>query len=271
MNMDSGESVQVAAEPAVLVAGVDSEQTIELGPPAPASVATTPCPAVVNPLERCWLGLRVTWCRWLWWWLVSGAAIFKRGVDLVGSAAALALLSPILAVLALLIKLEDGGPILFVQVRVGKHGREFKMYKFRSMCINAEERLRELIALNRHAGGVTFKLEKDPRVTRIGRVLRKFSLDELPQFFNVLIGDMTLVGPRPPVPREVRLYSLADRRRLCVKPGITCLWQVSGRAEIDFPGQVLLDVQYIERQSFWLDMRILARTLPAVLSAKGAC
>lgn len=144
------------------------------------------------------------------------------------------------------------------------------MYKFRSMCPDAETRMREILAKNHHKEGVTFKLRDDPRLTRIGKWLRKCSLDELPQLFNVLTGDMSLVGPRPPLPREVALYSLADRRRLAAKPGITCLWQISGRSNIDFSGQVRLDVRYIETQSLTTDIQILAKTLPAVLGGKGA-
>jgi len=167
--------------------------------------------------------------------------------------------------------IEDGGGAFFSQTRVGQFGREFKMYKFRSMCLDAEQRLKDLLAKNHHREGVTFKLKDDPRITRVGKWLRKFSLDELPQFYNVLKGDMSLVGPRPPVPREVVKYAPADRRRLAVKPGITCIWQISGRAEIDFSGQVQLDVTYIESQSFLTDLTILARTVPAVLSGRGAC
>ncbi len=131
--------------------------------------------------------------------------------------------------------------------------------------------MRYLLGRNHHKEGVTFKIKDDPRITKVGRWLRRFSLDEVPQFLNVLRGDMALVGPRPPVPREVAMYSLTDRRRLAVKPGITCLWQVGGRSEIDFSGQVQLDVQYIERQTLALDLEILARTVPAVLTGKGAC
>jgi len=181
------------------------------------------------------------------------------------------MLGPLFALVYLLIKWEDGGPILFTQTRVGEFGREFALYKFRSMCMDAEKRLQEVLALNQHKEGVTFKLKHDPRITRVGKWLRKFSIDEFPQFFNVLIGDMSLVGPRPPVPREVAKYSQADRRRLAVKPGLTCIWQISGRAEIDFSGQVQLDVRYIESQSFWTDVKILAQTVPAVVSGKGAC
>lgn len=219
---------------------------------------------------RWWRNLRLAFLRRLWAWSISAADRSKRAFDVVFSAVVLVLLSPLFAVLALLIKLEDGGPVFFRQVRVGRHGREFLMYKFRSMRPDAEQRLRELLALNQHAAGVTFKLKDDPRVTRVGRWLRKFSFDELPQFYNVYRGDMSVVGPRPPVPREVELYTLADRRRLSVQPGITCIWQISGRAQIDFHGQVLLDVRYIETRGFWSDLHIITKTLPAVLSGTGA-
>jgi exopolysaccharide biosynthesis polyprenyl glycosylphosphotransferase len=226
--------------------------------------------AATNPLGRRRLALHVAFERRLWRVLVAGDEIGKRAFDWAASLFALILISPLWALIALLIKLEDGGPVIFAQTRVGKHGREFKMYKFRSMRPDAEQRLRELLAKNQHQNGVTFKLKDDPRITRVGRWLRKFSFDELPQFYNVLIGDMSLVGPRPPVPREVALYSLADRRRLLIKPGITCIWQISGRAEIDFHGQVELDVRYIETRSFWTDLTIIAKTVPAVLSGTGA-
>jgi lipopolysaccharide/colanic/teichoic acid biosynthesis glycosyltransferase len=144
------------------------------------------------------------------------------------------------------------------------------MFKFRSMRPDAEKLLADLLAANQHAGGVTFKIKHDCRITRLGHWLRRYSLDELPQFYNVLRGDMSLVGPRPPVPREVALYTLADRRRLAVKPGLTCLWQISGRAEIDFKGQVLLDLSYIENQSLREDIRILVRTPKAVVCGPGA-
>src|ERR1041385_8802273 len=202
-------------------------------------------------------------------WFARGHDCIKRALDIAVSSVLLLLGSPFFLLIGALIKL-DGGPVFFVQKRVGRHGRVFKMYKFRSMCLDAEQRLRDLLAQNQHKDGVTFKLKDDPRITRVGKWLRKFSLDELPQLFNVLIGDMSLVGPRPPVPGEVEKYSLAHRRRLAIKPGLTCLWQVSGRAEIDFSGQVELDVDYIENLSFWMDLKILARTVPAVLSGKGA-
>ena len=202
---------------------------------------------------------------------MMGGRVAKRGFDVAASITFLAVFSPLYLVVALLVKLEDGGPIFFTQKRVGLFGREFKFYKFRSMCVDAEAKLKEVLARNRHQEGVTFKMKNDPRLTRVGKWLRRFSLDELPQFFNVLIGDMSIVGPRPPVPREVALYSLADRRRLAVQPGITCLWQIGGRSEIDFSGQVNLDVQYIEEQNVWSDIAIVVKTVPAVLSGRGAC
>src|SRR5262249_4161617 len=154
--------------------------------------------------------------------------------------------------------------------RVGRHGRRFTMCKFRSMVPNAEALKAQLLVRNEMADGIIFKIRRDPRVTRVGRLIRKLSLDELPQLFNVLRGDMSLVGPRPPVPSEVARYDPAHRRRLSARPGITCLWQVSGRNEIDFSGQVRLDVQYIERQTLGLDVVILLRTIPAVLTGRGA-
>ncbi len=201
--------------------------------------------------------------------LMGAAEGTRRILDVIGSLAALTALLPIFLIIGALVRL-DGGPVIFAQTRVRRHGREFKMYKFRSMRTDAEKRLVELLAANKHGDSITFKIKDDPRVTRIGYWLRRYSLDELPQFYNVLIGDMSLVGPRPPVPREVALYSLADRRRLAVKPGITCVWQISGRAEIDFPAQVLLDVNYIESQSLGQDIRILVKTPKAVVFGSGA-
>ncbi|MHB8522379.1 MAG: sugar transferase [Limisphaerales bacterium] len=224
-----------------------------------------------TPFGRWWLNASTHCKGWFWRWTIAGAGALKRTFDFVVSLASILLLGPVLLLIAFLIKLEDRGPIIFAQTRVGKFGREFKMFKFRSMCPDAEKRLAELLSRNRHSQGVTFKLKDDPRITRVGRWLRKFSFDELPQLFNVLFGDMSLVGPRPPLPREVAMYTLADRRRLAVLPGITCLWQIGGRSEIDFSGQVCLDVRYIECQSFWVDLKILAKTVPAVFSGKGAC
>lgn len=224
-----------------------------------------------HPLGRMALCLHVQRQMVYAWLLANGAAIGKRTFDLVASFLALMFLTPLFLLVALLIKLEDGGPVFFVQTRVGKFGRLFRMYKFRSMCLDAEERLAEVLGRNHHQEGITFKLKDDPRITRVGKWLRKFSLDELPQLMNVFVGNMSLVGPRPPLPREVAMYSSVHRRRLAIKPGITCLWQISGRAQIDFSGQVQLDVDYIENQSFTKDLMILFQTVPAVLTAKGAC
>jgi lipopolysaccharide/colanic/teichoic acid biosynthesis glycosyltransferase len=215
------------------------------------------------------LNLRFSLHRLLWRSFVYGFDRAKRLVDIVGSLAAIMMLGPVLLGVSALVKM-DGGPVVFVQTRVGRYGRQFKMFKFRSMHPDAEQRLALYLKQNQHGEGVTFKIKNDPRVTPVGRWIRRYSMDELPQLFNVLFGDMSLVGPRPPVPREVALYSLADHRRLMVKPGITCIWQVSGRAEIDFPGQVLLDVNYIDSQSLRQDLRILARTPKAVVFGTGA-
>jgi len=213
------------------------------------------------------------------WLAVTRTTCFvKRLLDIVASAVALVVFAPLYAVLAGLVKL-DGGPVFFSQTRVGLGGREFKMLKYRSMVVDAEARLNDLLAKNEKASGITFKMKNDPRITKVGRILRKTSLDELPQFWNVLVGDMSLVGPRPPVPREVALYSQSDRRRLQVRPGITCLWQVGERQggwleigdrnAIDFPEQVSLDVLYFKHQGFWKDLMILLKTVPAILFGKG--
>ena len=208
--------------------------------------------------------------KYAWLLIIGGAKGLKRLIDIVVSLAMLILLSPLFLVVAVLIKLTDGGPAIYWQTRVGKWGREFRFPKFRSMVAGADRMKDALLEQNEQADGVTFKMKRDPRVTWIGRFIRKFSIDELPQLWCVLKGDMTLVGPRPPVPREVAEYSLADRRRLDVRPGLTCLWQVSGRSEIPFSRQVELDVSYIESQSLWLDLKILLRTVPAVLLGRGA-
>lgn len=229
------------------------------------------CSVAQNPFGRLWLRMHVQKQRLHALWFSHGAAGVKRAFDILVSFIALVVSAPLFLLIGLLIKLEDGGPVLFIQTRVGKFGREFKMFKFRSMCLNAEQRLDELLGKNRHKEGVTFKIKDDPRITQVGKWLRKFSFDELPQLWNVLNGSMSLVGPRPPLPREVKMYSLIHRRRLAAKPGITCIWQISGRAEIDFSGQVQLDVNYIENPSFRSDLGILFRTVPAVLSGKGAC
>lgn len=208
--------------------------------------------------------------KYAWLAVVAGAKFLKRFIDIFMSMVLLILLSPLFLLIAILIKISDRGPVFFVTNRVGKWGREFRFPKFRTMVIGAHEQKADLGIRSDHGSGVTFKMRKDPRVTRIGRILRKTSLDELPQLWCVLIGNMTLVGPRPPLPEEVSLYQLEQRRRLDVVPGLTCIWQVSGRAEIPFPHQVKLDLQYIESQSIWLDFVLLLKTIPAVIFGRGA-
>lgn len=231
-----------------------------------------------TPWGRWRLNASVLWKRLSWQLVVNTTLFLKRTFDIVVSSAVLVLFAPVFLIIALLVK-RDGGPVFFKQTRVGVLGREFKMLKYRSMVVNAEAQLKDLLAKNEKASGITFKMKDDPRITPVGRILRKSSLDELPQFLNVLRGEMSLVGPRPPVPREVALYSQADRRRLLAKPGITCLWQVGERGggfweigdrnAIDFPEQVSLDVRYIESQGFLRDLWILAKTVPAILFGKG--
>ena len=193
----------------------------------------------------------------------------KRVFDVVSSAVALALFSPVLAAVAVAIRLDSPGPVFFRQRRVGLNGRPFTMLKFRSMHIDAVARLESLRALNEVSGPI-FKMRNDPRITRVGGFLRKTSLDELPQFFNVLGGQMSIVGPRPPIPAEVRQYKRWQRRRLSVKPGITCTWQVSGRSNINFDQWMELDLEYIDHWSLWKDIQICFKTIPAVLSSRGA-
>lgn len=196
-------------------------------------------------------------------------AALKRSVDLIASSILLVLLSPIYLLIAGLIRLDSKGPIFFGQDRVGKDGSIFKMYKFRSMIEGAEEILPEIEKLSETEGYI-FKIKEDPRMTRLGRWLRRFSIDEWPQLFNVFKGEMSLVGPRPPLPREVEKYSPWHRKRLRVAPGITCLWQVSGRSLLPFEDMVRLDIYYIENWSLWLDIKILFRTIPVVLTGSGA-
>ena len=193
----------------------------------------------------------------------------KRALDIVVSSLALFVLTPLFAVCSLLVAVTSPGPILFKQKRVGLNGRTFTLYKFRSMYKRAEEHKAELAAFNEMSGPV-FKIRNDPRVTPMGRWLRRFSLDELPQLWNVFVGDLSLVGPRPPTPDEVQQYERWQRRRLSVKPGVTCLWQVSGRNNIDFEDWMKLDLEYIDSWSLRLDLKILLRTIPAVISARGS-
>ncbi len=193
----------------------------------------------------------------------------KRGIDISLSLIGILLTLPVWVVVAIAIKCDSRGPVIFKQIRVGKDGHLFTFYKFRSMHLGAEEMKIKLKHLST-AEGPIFKIKDDPRVTRIGRFLRRTTLDELPQLFNVLKGEMSLVGPRPPLPEEVALYTPLQRKRLDVTPGLTCLWQVSGRSEVSFSEWVQLDLYYIQHQSLLLDIKILIRTIPAVLSRRGA-
>jgi lipopolysaccharide/colanic/teichoic acid biosynthesis glycosyltransferase len=193
----------------------------------------------------------------------------QRSLDLAFTAVGLLIIWPIFAVIALLIKIDSAGPVLFKQKRVGIDGEEFWFYKFRSMVNDAEAK-RHLLEMHNERSGPVFKMRNDPRITRVGRVLRKFSLDELPQLINVLKGDMSLVGPRPALPKETDKYTPRQRQRLICLPGVTGLWQVSGRASLSFERSIELDLYYIEHQSIGLYFRILLMTIPAVLRAEGA-
>jgi N-acetylglucosaminyldiphosphoundecaprenol N-acetyl-beta-D-mannosaminyltransferase len=213
---------------------------------------------------------RVGLKRYNWIMAFNGAKFFKRTMDIAISSVALLVLFPMFLIVALIIHLEDGGPALFWQTRVGLWGQEFRFPKFRSMVFDAEQRKMELLAENHHGSGITFKMRRDPRVTRIGAIIRKLSIDEFPQLWCVLHGEMSLVGPRPPMPYEVARYTLQDRRRLDVKPGLTCIWQVSGRGELAFDQQVMMDMHYIENHSILLDITLIFKTIPVIFTGHGA-
>lgn len=194
--------------------------------------------------------------------------MIKTMIDYIGAGAGVILLSPLMLLIALLIKLTSRGPVLFTQIRSGLNGREFPLYKFRTMVINAEE-LKSKLAQNNEMDGPVFKMKNDPRVTRIGSFLRKSSLDELPQLFNILRGEMSLVGPRPPLPIEVEQYQLWQRRRLSMKPGLTCIWQVSGRNDISFDNWMKMDLEYIDNWSLLFDLKLIGITVKEMLLGKG--
>jgi lipopolysaccharide/colanic/teichoic acid biosynthesis glycosyltransferase len=195
--------------------------------------------------------------------------VSKRAFDLLVAGLALVLLVPIIPLIAVMIKLDTPGPVFFRQQRVGRRGRVFHFYKFRSMFAGAEERKKEVEALNEQDGPV-FKVRLDPRVTDVGRFLRRSSLDEIPQIFNVVKGQMSIVGPRPPLPSEVERYQPWHRRRLEVTPGITCLWQISGRSHLSFNEWMRLDMEYLKHRSIKTDLLIFLKTIPAVIARKGA-
>ncbi len=234
-------------------------------------------PFAENRIGRKWLFFSERRRKVIWWMMRHGRQASKRVFDVAFAIVALVVAAPLMLLIGILVRI-DGGPVLFRQERVGQRGELFQMWKFRSMCVDAENRLAGLLEKNEKKGGVTFKLSNDPRVTTIGRLIRKTSLDELPQLFNVLRGQMSVVGPRPPVPVEVAKYDVGAQKRLLVKPGLTCFWQVgeidggllevSDRNRIGFEDQVRLDVDYIEKQSFWLDLKIILKTPPAMLLGK---
>ena len=203
---------------------------------------------------------------------VKGRLVYhtvKRGFDILASGVALVLLSPLFGVLTVKIKKEDGGPAFYSQTRIGKNGKPFKMWKFRSMVVNADKMVEQLEEQN-EIDGAMFKIKDDPRVTKIGHVIRKYSLDELPQLWNVLKGDMSLVGPRPPLPMEVEDYTPYDKSRLTVTPGCTGLWQVTKRNDADFDEMVELDLEYINNSSLWFDFKILLKTVGVVIHPNSA-
>lgn len=193
----------------------------------------------------------------------------KRSLDVGVAASSITLLSPLFAATAIAIRLDSPGPVFYKQRRVGQLGACFDMWKFRSMHTDAEQQLMQL-KQNTETSGIRFKMEHDPRVTRVGRIIRKLSVDELPQLWNVLAADLTLVGPRPPLVSEVTSYTLYQQQRLQVKPGLTCIWQVSGRSNIPFLRQVEMDLTYIRKRSFLKDIWLIAKTIPAVVMGKGA-
>lgn len=202
---------------------------------------------------------------------VRGRTVYRassRVLDLTLSSLGLALLSPLLLYLAIKIKLEDGGPVLYSQTRLGQGGRTFKIWKFRSMIEGADQMKKDLLEKNEIAGAM-FKIKDDPRVTKIGKMMRRRSLDELPQLVNVLRGEMALIGPRPPLPEEGRQYSDYDRQRLLVKPGCSGLWQVECRNQGDFDQMVQLDIKYINQRSLWLDLRLMVKTIGLIFRPNG--
>ena len=197
-------------------------------------------------------------------------SVTKRLIDIVGSLCGIILLSPLFLIVAILIKLEDPkGKVFFAQERNGRYPKTFKMYKFRSMVHNAEDLLKDLMDRNEQTGPV-FKINDDPRITKVGKVIRRTSIDELPQLFNVLKGDMSLVGPRPPIPHEVDQYNSYQMQRLAVKPGLTCIWQVSGRNNIGFDEWVEMDIEYIKTRNLWLDIKLIFKTVGVLFGDDNA-
>lgn len=195
--------------------------------------------------------------------------VIKRLIDVICSFIGVVILSPLFIIIAIIIKITSKGPVFFSQKRVGKKGKEFDMYKFRSMVVNAEE-LKEKLAAQNEMSGPMFKMKDDPRVTKVGKIIRKTSIDELPQLWNVLKGDMSLVGPRPSLPKEVDKFEKWMHKRLEVKPGLTCYWQVSGRNNIDFEDWMKLDIRYVEERSTWIDIKLIFKTVRVLFGDKNA-
>lgn len=198
-----------------------------------------------------------------------GYYFIKRCIDIVGSIVGLVLLSPVFLITAIWVKIDSKGPVFFIQERVGKDGKLFNMYKFRSMCIDAEDKLSKLKSKNEMSGPM-FKIKEDPRITKAGRFIRRTSIDELPQLYNVLMGDMSLVGPRPNLPREVNQFTPYQRQKLIVKPGITCYWQVMGRNSIGFEEWMKMDIRYVKERSTYLDIKLIFKTFWVLFGDENA-
>lgn len=195
--------------------------------------------------------------------------LIKRVMDVLLSAAALVVLSPVFLITAVAIKCEDNGPVFFAQQRAGKDMKPFYMYKFRSMYVNADEKFNEMMKDNEQTGHA-FKIKKDPRITKVGKVIRRYSIDELPQLINIIKGDMSIVGPRPILTFQMEACSQYERQRLVVQPGLTCYWQIGGRADVTWEEWVELDLDYIEDMGIWTDLKMIVKTVPAVFSGDGA-
>lgn len=222
-----------------------------------------------HPTVNRWRARRA---RLVWWWHKRRPDLLKRGLDLLLVLPALLLLAPLFALVALAIRLHDGGPVLVWQQRVGRFGQMFALPKFRTLRVEAQTVPGARSAFQGHEPpGVSFKTKNDPRISPVGRLIRRSSIDDLPQLWCVLRGSMSLVGPRPQLPFQVARYTLADRERLNVRPGLTCIWQVNGRSEVPFPQQVEMDLDYIRRSGLRTDLGLLLRTLPAVVHGRGAC
>lgn len=225
---------------------------------------------IQNRMQRTRLSFRASFRRLTHRWSTTLGTSSKRSTDVILSIMALICLSPLFALVAIAIRLDSPGPIFYQQQRAGYRGRAFSMWKFRSMCVDAEKLREQLEAQNEIADGVTFKMRNDPRVTRVGRFIRKYSIDELPQLFNVLRGDMSIVGPRPGLFNELTKYELSQRQRLDIKPGLTSEWVVAGRNDLSFAEQAELDIQYRNQRTLWRDIVLMLKTVPALIRGSGA-